>query len=397
MPSSRHENVRHATLLFCAEGVNVRTKQAWKNEEGTATMKLVMNIAILVALCCVGLWQWNKKSEEARQERALEYQRMVEKKESEEKQRAAMTTFANAMRQHYADKCKAVERDVADCRKDSARLTEIVSKIMSEKDSKGKDLAYDEKILQILRHTDVNAFAMKYLGSDFAGIPDEMAERIQDTREAEEKYAAAVKAVDSAYSESMQRAGTWAKMTAQQRDAEFARLNKEIKRLEAKRDKEQKEYKTISKLLIKGDEHTEREREAQSRVIMRRLHDTESEIRKRRYQIDYLRNPQQISQVEANMVSQAQRRQNEANNLRQQAMYDIDRRLKPKKSLVDVATEFETKTVGRLRKTLADKIAEGEKEAKTLKEKLSKAEEFLLAIPVTDLQELKQRKAKLEK
>lgn len=360
-------------------------------------MKLVMNIAILVALCCVGLWQWNKKSEEARQERALEYQRMVEKKESEEKQRAAMTTFANAMRQHYADKCKAVERDVADCRKDSARLTEIVSKIMSEKDSKGKDLAYDEKILQILRHTDVNAFAMKYLGSDFAGMPDEMAERIQDTREAEEKYAAAVKAVDSAYSESMQRAGTWAKMTAQQRDAEFARLNKEIKRLEAKRDKEQKEYKTISKLLIKGDEHTEREREAQSRVIMRRLHDTESEIRKRRYQIDYLRNPQQISQVEANMVSQAQRRQNEANNLRQQAMYDIDRRLKPKKSLVDVATEFETKTVGRLRKTLADKIAEGEKESKTLKEKLSKAEEFLLAIPVTDLQELKQRKAKLEK
>ena len=397
MPSSRHENVRHATLLFCAEGVNVRTKKARKNEEGTATMKLVMNIAILVALCCVGLWQWNKKSEEARQERALEYQRMVEKKESEEKQRAAMTTFANAMRQHYADKCKAVERDVADCRKDSARLTEIVSKIMSEKDSKGKDLAYDEKILQILRHTDVNAFAMKYLGSDFAGIPDEMAERIQDTHEAEEKYAAAVKAVDSAYSESMQRAGTWAKMTAQQRDVEFARLNKEIKRLEAKRDKEQKEYKTISKLLIKGDEHTEREREAQSRVIMRRLHDTESEIRKRRYQIDYLRNPQQISQVEANMVSQAQRRQNEANNLRQQAMYDIDRRLKPKKSLVDVATEFETKTVGRLRKTLADKIAEGEKEAKTLKEKLSKAEEFLLAIPVTDLQELKQRKAKLEK
>ena len=97
------------------------------------------------------------------------------------------------------------------------------------------------------------------------------------------------------------------------------------------------------------------------------------------------------------MVSQAQRRQNEANNLRKQAMYDIDRRLKPKKSLVDVATEFETKTVGRLRKTLADKIAEGEKEAKTLKEKLSKAEEFLLAIPVTDLQELKQRKAKLEK
>ena len=30
MPSLEHENVRHATLLFRAEGVNVQTKQAWR-------------------------------------------------------------------------------------------------------------------------------------------------------------------------------------------------------------------------------------------------------------------------------------------------------------------------------------------------------------------------------
>jgi len=28
MPSIGHENVRHATLLFCAKGVNVQTNQA---------------------------------------------------------------------------------------------------------------------------------------------------------------------------------------------------------------------------------------------------------------------------------------------------------------------------------------------------------------------------------
>ena len=33
MPHIRHENVRHATLLFCAEGVNVRTTGAGEKEE----------------------------------------------------------------------------------------------------------------------------------------------------------------------------------------------------------------------------------------------------------------------------------------------------------------------------------------------------------------------------
>ena len=396
MPCIRRENVRHATLLFCAEGVIVQTRIGAGKKE-VLKMKLVMNIAILVALCCVGLWHWHKKTEEERMERALEYQRMVEKKEAEEKQRAAMTTFANGMRHHCADRIKAIEQDAAAYRKDSARLTEIVSGIMAEKDSKGKDLKYEEKVLRILKNMDVNAFALRYLGSDFAGITDEFTERVRSARDAEEKYAAAVKTVEDAYSESMQRAGTWAKMTAQQRDAEFARLNKEIRRLEAKRDKEQKEYKTISKLLIKGDEHTEREREAQRRVIEHRLYDTEKEISKKRHQIDMLRHPERVSMVEANMVAQTQRRQSEADSQRQRAMYDIDRRLKPKKPLADVVSEFETKTVGRLRTALADKIAEVEKDIKALKDKLAMVEEFLLAVPVTDMKELKQRKAKLEK
>ena len=33
MPSIRRENVRHATLLFCAEGINVRTKGRGRKKE----------------------------------------------------------------------------------------------------------------------------------------------------------------------------------------------------------------------------------------------------------------------------------------------------------------------------------------------------------------------------
>ena len=360
-------------------------------------MKQIMNIAILVALCCLGFWQWRKKTDEERVERAMEYQRMMEKKDAEEKQRAEMTTFANGMRQHCADRSKTAERNVTSLRKDAAQLAEIVSMCMEEKDSQGKDLKYEDKVLHILKHADVNALALKYLGADFSGITAEFSERIRDVRDAEEKYTAAVKSVEAAYSENMKRAGTWAKMSAQQRDEEIARINREIKRLEARRDKEQKEYRTISKLLIKGDEHTERERVAQKNVVLSKLTDTESEIRKKRFQLDYLRNPERMSKIEANAVSETQARQFRASSDRESAMRDVDRRLKPKKSLVETVAEFESKSVGRLRSTMADKITEGEKNVKVLADKLAAAEEFLLAVPVTDLQELMRRKAKLEK
>ena len=54
MPCMRRENVRHATLLFCAEGVNVRTIGAgegrkqmpnnWSQEEWVAFRQFVENV-----------------------------------------------------------------------------------------------------------------------------------------------------------------------------------------------------------------------------------------------------------------------------------------------------------------------------------------------------------------
>ena len=101
-------------------------------------MKQIMNIAILVALCCLGFWQWRKKTDEERVERAMEYQRMMEKKDAEEKQRAEMTTFANGMRQHCADRSKTAERNVTSLRKDAAQLAEIVSMCMEERIHKAR-------------------------------------------------------------------------------------------------------------------------------------------------------------------------------------------------------------------------------------------------------------------
>ena len=77
-------------------------------------------------------------------------------------------------------------------------------------------------------------------------------------------------------------------------------------------------------------------------------------------------------------------------------MDDIDRRLKPKKSLVDIVSEVEADTVGRVRAAITGKIAECEKTVKEITEKLTAVEEFLLVVPVDDIQDLNRRKAKLK-
>ncbi len=78
-------------------------------------------------------------------------------------------------------------------------------------------------------------------------------------------------------------------------------------------------------------------------------------------------------------------------------MYDIDRRLKPKKALVDIVAETDANTVGKIRAAITDKIGDVEKNVKEMTEKLAAVDEFLLAVPVDDIQELNRRKMKLSK
>ena len=360
-------------------------------------MKTIMYIVALALLCGLGFLKWQKYTEAKQAERAMEYQRMIAKQEAEDRQRAAMSAFADGMRKHCVDRSKAAEKEISDLRADSKRLSAIVSEVMSQKDSNGGELPYETKILQILTNGEVNALALKHLSADFSGVSAECNERILEARAAEKKYAAAVKSVDATYAENMRMAGAWGKMSAEQRNAEISRLRSELSRLETRREREMKEYKNVSKLFIKGDSHMERDRRARENVIISKLKDTEAQISKKRRQIDYLRSPNEVSRIEAAAVGRAQTEQSRAVSQRQLAMIDIDRRLKPKHSLFEVVAEIEAKSVGRLKATLSNKITECEKTVKNLADKLAAVEEFALSIPVTDLQELMRRKAKLEK
>lgn len=351
-------------------------------------MKQIITVVVLL-LVGVGVWRWQKAAE-TRKER--------EKKIVEDRQRVELTTYATRMRQHCESKKGKAESDLEELRDDSKRMSDVISKIMNEKNQQGEALRYDEKILHALENTDLNTLALKYMGTDFSNTRVGFAERVRIVRTAEERYEAAVKEVDDAYEQNTKIAASWGKKTLGQRDAEVARLKKELSLLESRREKLLEEAKSLmpsrgrSRMAL---ERSERERNDHEKVLRGRLYDAESQITKKRRQIDYLQSPVEMGRIEAAAVRATQSEQRSATSRRETAMRDIDRRLKPKTTLADTISEFEKNTIGRLRLTLSDRIVEAEKTLKEVSGKLDTVNEFLLVIPVTDIQELMRLKSNL--
>lgn len=348
-------------------------------------------IALLV-IVGVGIWFYQKKDSPKREEA---YRRV-----EDDRQREALTTFANGLLQNCAERKKTKEKALADLRGDVTKLSVAVSSCGAGND--GGDGKRDVKILRILSNPDVNALALKHLGSDFAGIKDSFALRIEEALAAEEKYNAAIREVESTFATNAQEAAGLTKKTMAQREVEMNRLRVDLRVLEKKRNLLQEEYRSNSAKFpttprsspssqvrsseLKGDN---------AAVIQRKLHDLDAEIDKKRRQIDGLTTPDAIRKFESDMLRDAQNVQRNAFIYRDQAVRDIDRRLKPKASSTAVISELETKSIEKLRSVLATKIGECEKSIAALSEKIAAIEEFRLSIPVSDVKDLVQRKEKL--
>ena len=315
-----------------------------------------------------------------------------------EAQRDAMTKFANGKRQFFRARLSEVSEEKSVLRADLEKFTKVVSDAMSECDAQGKERKYESKILRILKDPGVNVLATKHLASDFSSVVATYIERVRDARAAGAEGAAAMESTEATYNAGIEETKNWSKMSHRQREGEIARLQKEIKELEtARKNLLLKENKNVTRHSMLGGRRQEIERNESSNVAERRVSDIENQIAVKRNQIDYLRNPEAMNRQANRALDAAQRRQMDAINARRSALSDINRQLKPKKSLVETVAEFEESTIGKLRKTLSDKIAVLEKEEKALKEKVVMADEILLAIPLYDLGELRRQRQRLEK
>ena len=354
-------------------------------------MKVVVYIAILVGIGFLFFHQQQKKTEE----RAAEVKYREEKAAAEQAQRDSLKQYAEGLRKLCEEKTKTAENELKEVRDDSVRLAKAVAAHMSEKGNDGIGLKYAEKVAAVLKDGDVNALAHKHMGSGFEDVASEFVARVHEVAAAESKYAAEVRKIEAAHAANSGKAAKWTSETSKQHEDEISRLSREISSLESSRAKYQKEYLKITKTNLKGSAHSERARLDHVKIVSNKIVDIDNELFRKRRQIDNLRHPDNARSAESRALSRTRDAIRDADRIRESAMWDLDRRFKPKESLVAVVAEYEKKTIGRLRGVVADKIAAAEKESKALKEKISAIDSFIVEIPISAISSLMNKKDKL--
>lgn len=331
---------------------------------------------------------------------ALERQRQEDiRREREEHERfaRALTEYANGRQKLVKAAIGRLEGDVRAVKDDVEKLSKVIASGGAEKDSAGKELPIETKLLRLLRNPEVNDLAKKYLSSDFVLHQHEFVDRVRDARADETRYRKALAQSDATYSESLKESQKWINATKEQRDAEISRLQGEISSWERRRDDYHKNLHDLEKKVLVGNVTQERDRRERLVVIGRKIVDADREILRKRGQIDFLRNPTANASLESRAASIKQSVQSQANSQRDRELYTIDRYYKPKVTVAEVVSETSKRTIEKLQGAMAEKSQATEKELADAKRKEIEIRECLLAIPVSNMTELKTLRTKMEK
>ena len=331
---------------------------------------------------------------------ALERQRQEDvRREQEEHERyaKALTEYANGKQKLVKETIGRLEGDARALKDDIEKLSKVIASGGAEKDSAGKELPIETKLLRLLRNPEVNDLAKKHLSADFVLLQNEFVDRVRDARADEARYRKAQAQSDATYSESLKESQKWVNATKEQRDAEISRLQGEIGSWERRRVDYHKSLHDLEKKVLVGNVSQERERRERLAVIGRKIADADHEILRKRGQIDFLRKPTTNAGMESQAAYRKQDVQRQANSQRDRELYTIDRYYKPKVTVAEVVAETSKKTIERLQGTMAEKSQATEKELADAKRKDVEIRECLLAIPISNMAELKALRSKMEK
>ena len=331
---------------------------------------------------------------------ALERQRQEDvRREQEEHERyaKALTEYANGKQKLVKETIGRLEGDARALKDDIEKLSKVIASGGAEKDSAGKELPIETKLLRLLRNPEVNDLAKKHLSADFVLLQNEFVDRVRDARADEARYRKAQAQSDATYSESLKESQKWVNATKEQRDAEISRLQGEIGSWERRRVDYHKSLHDLEKKVLVGNVSQERERRERLAVIGRKIEESDREILRKRGQIDLLRNPTANAGMESRAAWRKQSVQSQANSQRDRELYTIDRYYKPKVTVAEVVAETSKKTIEKLQGAMAEKSQAIERELADAKRKDVEIREYLLAIPISNMAELKALRSKMEK
>ena len=338
-------------------------------------------LSVLICLLLCGCDFFGEK-----EDRAAAYRMELEQAERDRQERIDK---ANAMRTYLDAKCKIVQKklqtvtnELQMLRADAEKLENEVSRIVSAQGKDGSELSYEVRLLRILRNKTVNELAVKYLAEGFSLQSEEFIERIRNARLEEKRFKDALRKSDEQLDVAVEESKNWADASRTQRDAEIRRLEREIEKLEKLRQ--------TTRRTMMATESVRRE-------WMNKMRDYEQEINRKRWQIDYLRNPDANRAIETRAVTRAQDIQRTAVRIKEERDYNIHRRMKPQTSAMAITDEMAKNTIDRLRAEIKKKLDATEAEEKSLLKKSEIAQAIVISIPVSDTGELNRLRARADK
>lgn len=292
-----------------------------------------------------------------------------------------------ALRAYIEGKCKLIEEErgkfelaAKAVQADAERFEKSVSDVLS-----GAALAnrpYEEKLGELLKDKTVNELAQKYLMTGFAAQREAYVSRLRQVRDDEAQYREAIAKCESAFDLKFSSSTNWTGSTKRQRETEIARLQREIEVLEKRQ--------TSMRKALGGSVFQERERNA-------KLAENDTEIARKRKQIDTLRDPNATWAGESRAATARQAVHFQAYNVKKVELESIDRRLKPKETALDVAKATEAQTVSVLRTAITaqrDRIA---KSLQASERKMGLAKSFQLEVGVDEGEELRKLRLRVDK
>lgn len=351
---------------------------------------LVAQMATLLVLGCDDILAPNdsdRRREAKEESERLEREAIRARKEKDE--------LAATIGKAVAEKKKVAESHLAKCeaertvlRRDLDILSRAIAEAMDKRLKSGEEAKAEVKALNVLKDETVNELAVKYLGGDFAAYREKFILQVREGRAEEARYRKAIEDADSIYSSALSNAKEWNSKTRDQRDSEISRLRREIASLESQRGSVRKDVSNLTKHKMIGNLRQERERREKGFVLQNKLHDIESEIDKKRRQLDFLSNPDNSSATEYRAVSRTQNTSNIADSQHRRRLEDIERTMKPKRSVADIVSECEAETFGKLRGTMLARIAALDADESGSRRKLEALNTIQTSIPLATVQDL---------
>ena len=283
------------------------------------------------------------------------------------------------------EECEAERADLQD---DLDSLSKAVAAALNKRLNSGAEVKNEVKALNVLKDETVNTLAVKYLGGDFSSYREKFILQVREGRTDEARYRKAIEDADAVHSAALSDAKEWNSKARDQRGSEMARLRREIAGLESQRGSVRKEVSNLTKHKMIGNLRQERERREKGVVLQNKMEDIESEIRKKRRQLDFLSNPDNSSDTEYRASSRAQSAQSTADLQHRRRLEDIERTMKPKRSVADIVSECESSTFEKLRETMVARIAAVDKDVSECRKKIVALDAIQTSIPLATVQDL---------